>query len=88
MEAAKISMDRGMGKENVLCKYNGILASHKKGRVGFSWTERDELRAGHSELSQSAGEKQIPYTNAYMRNLKNKNDTDDPVCRAETETQM
>ena len=32
----------------------------------------DELTACYTELSQSEGENQIPYINAYMRNLKKK----------------
>ena len=79
-------MDRGMDKEEVVCIHNWILLRHKKEWVWFSWTEMDELTACYTELSQSEGEKQIPYINAYMRNLK-KNDTDEPVCRAGTETQ-
>ena len=30
MEATKMSIDRGMDKEDVVCIYNGILLSHKK----------------------------------------------------------
>ena len=46
----------------------------------------DGSRDCHTEWSKSEREKQISYSNAYMWNLEN--GTDEPVCRAEIETQM
>ena len=54
--------------------YNGILLSHKRkwNWVIEKWicSEVDGLRDCHTEWSKSEREKQIPYANTYIWNLK------------------
>ena len=50
--------------------YSGILLSHKKEQIWFSWTEMDEPRACHTEWRKSEREKQILYINVYVWNLE------------------
>ena len=64
-----MSMDRWMDKEAVLPTENGTLLSHKKKYIWVSFNEVDEPRAYYTEWSKSEREKQISYTNAYIRNL-------------------
>ena len=66
--------------------YNGVLLSHKKEQNWAICRDVDTSRDCHTEWSKSEREKQISYNNAYMWNLEN--GTDEPVCRAEIETQM
>ena len=67
--------------------YNGILLSHKKERNWVICNEVDVPRVCHIEWCNSEREKQIPYTNAHIWNLK-KNGTDEPSGRAGIKTQM
>ena len=70
-----------MDKEDVAHIYNGILLSHKKKR---NWVISGEVgghRICHTEWSKSEREKQIPYANTYIRNLKKKNGSDEPRGR-------
>ena len=50
--------------------YNGILLSHKKEWNWVICNEVDEPRVCHTEWSNSEREKQIPYANTYIWNLK------------------
>ena len=67
--------------------YNGILLSHKKKWNWVICSEVDGPRVCHTECSKSEREKQILYANAYIWNLKTKQNkkktgTDEPSCRA------
>ena len=44
-----MSIDRGVDKEAVVHRYNGILLSHKKECIGVSFNEVDEPRAYYTE---------------------------------------
>ena len=76
-----------MAKEDVAHIYNGILLSHEKKQNWVIYSEVDGPRDCHSEWSKSEREKQIPYTNTYIWNLKKqkkkqkKNGSDEPSCR-------
>ena len=61
-----------MDKEDVAHIYNGILLSHKKERNWVICSEVDGPRGCHTEWSKSEREKQIPYANTYIWNLKKK----------------
>ena len=63
-----MSTDRWINKD--VHKYNGMLLSHKKEQIWISGSDVDELRASYIEWSQSEGEKQISYINAYIQNLE------------------
>ena len=52
--------------------YNGILLSHKKKRNWVICSEVGGPRVCHAEWSKSEKEKQIPYANTYIWNLKKK----------------
>ena len=72
MEATEVSINRWMDKEDVAYIYNGILLSHKKERNWVICSEVDGLRDCHTEWSKSEKEKQIPYANMHIWNLKKK----------------
>ena len=58
-----------MDKEYVAHIYNGILLSHNKNEIELyvvRWMDLESVI--QSEISQK--EKQIPYDNSYIRNLK------------------
>ena len=61
-----------MDKEDVTHIYNGILLSHKKKRNGVICSEVDGPRVCHTGRSKLEREKQIPYANTYVWNLKKK----------------
>ena len=64
--------------------YNRILLSHKRNETELfvvRWMDLESVI--QSEVSQK--EKQIPYANAYIRNLK-KNGTNEPSGRAGIKT--
>ena len=67
--------------------YNGILLSHKKKLNWVICSEVKGPRVCHTEWSKSDKERQISHDITYMWNL-NKSDTNEPVCKAEIETQM
>ena len=52
--------------------YSVILLSHKKKQNWVTCSEVDEPRVCHREWSKSEREKQIPYANTYILNLKRK----------------
>ena len=79
-------MDRWMDKEDVAHIYNGILLSHKKKRNWVICSEVGGPRVCHTEWRKSEREKQIPYANTYVWNLK-KNDHEEPRCRMGIKTQ-
>ena len=87
---AEVSIDRWMDKEDVAHMYSGILLSHKK----WNWvicSEVDGPRVRHTEWSKSEREKQIPYANTYIWNLKKKfkkNDSEEARGRTGIKTQM
>ena len=51
MEATKMSINRGMDKEDAVHRYNGILLSHKKnlGNLQRTWIDLETVI--HSEVS-------------------------------------
>ena len=59
-----------MDKETVVEIYNEILLSHKKEHIWVSSDEVDEPRAYYTEWGKSEREKQISYSNTYIRNLE------------------
>ena len=61
-----------MDKEDVAHIYNGILLSHKKEWNWLICSEVDGPRDCRTEWSKSEREKQIPYANTYIWNLKKK----------------
>ena len=83
-----MSIDRWMGKEDVAHVYNGILFSHKKKRNWVICSEVDGPRVCHTEGSKSEREKQIPYANTYIWNLKGKNGSEEPRDKTGIKTQM
>ena len=58
-------------KEVVVHIHNGILLSHKKEHIWVNSNEVDEPRAYYTEWGKSEREKQISYSNTYIRNLEN-----------------
>ena len=52
--------------------YNGVLLSHKKKWNWIICSEVDGPRVCHTEWGKSEREKQIPYANTCIWNLKNK----------------
>ena len=72
MDAAWMSIDRGMYKEDVVQIHNGVLLSHKKDEiVPFATTQIDLEYIMLSELNQTR-ENQMLYDITYTWNLKNK----------------
>ena len=61
---------RWMDKESVVYIHNGILLSNKKEHIWVSSIEVVESRTFYTEWSESERERQIPYSNAYTRNLE------------------
>ena len=75
-----------MDKEDVVHIYNGILLSHKKNEIGsFVETWMDLETVIQSELSQKEKNKYRILTHICGTQI---NGTDEPICRAEIETQM
>ena len=65
-----MSINRGMNKEDMVHKYNGILLSHKKEWNSAICRDVDGPRDCHTEWSKSEREKQISYNITYMWNLE------------------
>ena len=72
MKATKVSINRWMDKEDVAHIHNEILLSHKKKQKWVICSEVDGPRVCHTEWSKSEREKQIPYANTYIWNLRKK----------------
>ena len=70
-----------MDEEDVAHIYNGILLDHKKKWNWVICSELDGPGVCHTEWSKSEREKQIPYANTYIWNLKKKNGSDEPKGR-------
>ena len=81
-----MSIDRWMGKEDVVHIYNGILISHKKEWNNVIWSYMYATRDYHAKQSKSERERQIPYDITYMWNLKY--DTNELIYKTEIESQM
>ena len=52
-----MSINRGMGKEDVVRTYNGILLSHKKEQNNAICSDMDGPRVCHTEWSKSGKDK-------------------------------
>ena len=52
-----MSIDSGMGKEDEVHIYNGILLNHKKEWNNAICSNIDEPRGSHTEWSKSEGER-------------------------------
>ena len=59
-----------MAKEVVVHIHNRILLSHKKEHIYVSSDEVDEPRTYYTEWSESEREREIPYSNTYIRDLE------------------
>ena len=70
MEATKMSVNRGVDKEDMVHIYNGILLSHKKEWNNAICSNMDGPRDCHTEWRKSDTERQISCDIAYMWNLK------------------
>ena len=64
----------------------GMLLSPKKEQNSAIYRDVDRPRECHTEWSKSEREKQISYNITYMWNLEKC--TDEPICKAEIETQI
>ena len=78
-------INRRMDKEDVLHIYNGILAIKRNEIESFVETWMDLETVIQSEVSQKEKNKYRILTHLCGTE---KNGTDEPVCRAEVETQM
>ena len=77
-----------MGKEDIAHIYNRILLSYKKKQNWVIFSEVDGPRVCYTEWSKSEREKQIPYANTYIWNLKKKkNHSEEPRGRTGIKTQ-
>ena len=70
MEAVKMSINRGMDKEDVVHIYNGILLSHKKEWNNAILRNVDGPREDHTDWNKSETERQVSYDIIYIWNLK------------------
>ena len=85
MRAMRISINRGVDKENVMGVYSGILLSHKRSEImPYAATRMGLNRDCHTEWSQPDREGQI-YAIAYMCNLKY--DTNELIFKTEMDSQ-
>ena len=78
-----MSIYRGIGKEDVVHIYNGILLSHNKNEImvlAVTWIDLEMI------ILSEVSERQTTYSITYMCNLK-KTDTDECICRTETDLQ-
>ena len=71
MEAAQVSMDRWMDKENVAYIHNEILFSHNKEWYLAICTNIVQPREYNAKWNKSVRERQIPYDFIHMWNLGN-----------------
>ena len=78
-----MSIDRWMGKEDLVYIYNGILLSHKEWNNAMC-SNMDRPRDYHTKWSKSDRERQIPYDITYMWNLKY--DTNELMYETETDS--
>ena len=81
-----MSINRWIDKEVVVHIYNEILLSHKKGWIWVSWTEVDEPTACYMKWSKSERENKYHILTLICGIWEN--GTDEPICKAEIETQM
>ena len=79
-----MSINRWMDKENVVHLYNGIVLSHKKEQNNAFCSNMDATRDYHTKWNKSERERQIPYDNTYMWNLKY--DTNELINETETDS--
>ena len=70
MEATKMSIDRGMNKEDMVRIYKGLSLTHKKEWNNAICSNMDEPRDYHSKWSKSARERQLSYDIPHIWHLK------------------
>ena len=66
-----MSINRWLGKEDVVNIHNGILLGHKKWNLNIC-DNTDGSTCYYAKWNKSGRERQIPYDFTYMWNLKNK----------------
>ena len=74
-----------MAKEDATHICNGISLSHEKKWNWVICSEVDGPRVCHTEWSKSEREKQIPYANTYIWNLKKEKENGQKNLRARWE---
>ena len=77
-----MSIHRWIDKEGVVHNYNEVLLSHKKEQIWVTCIEANEPRACYTDWSKLEENK---YILTHMYGIQ-KNGTDEPLCRAATET--
>ena len=83
-----MSIDRGVDKEDVVHKYNGILLSHWIEWNNAIFSNMNGPRDDRTKWSKSDRERQISYDIAYLWNLKKKKkDTNELIYKTETDSQ-
>ena len=85
METTWTSINEGMDKKDVMHIYNGVLHSHNKKWNWVICKDMDGPRQCHTEWSQKEKSK---YHILMHICVIYKNGIDDPVCKAELETQI
>ena len=65
-----MSRDRGIDKEDVVHKYNGIILSHAKEWHNAVCRNMDGPKDYHTNWNKSGGKRQTSYDIPYMWNLK------------------
>ena len=84
MEAAWISINRWLDKEDVAHIHNGILLGYKKGWNNAIFSNMDGLRDYHTRWSKSDRERQISYDIIYTWNLRE--DTNELIHETEIDS--
>ena len=69
VEETEVSIHRGMGKEDVVCIYNGIRLSHKKEWNNAICSNMNGPGDYHTKQSQSDRERQVSHDIIYLWNL-------------------
>ena len=69
MEATKMSINRGLDKENVIHIDNGILCGHKKEWNNAMYNNMNGFRNDHTKWGKSGKAREISYMITIMWNL-------------------
>ena len=79
-----MSIDRGMDKEDVVHIYSGILLSHRKER---NWVICRDVMDLETVIQSEVSQKDKYHILTHICGIQ-KNGTDEPVCKAETDTDV